>query len=110
MTKSFKVLRDAMPVQARRRASNKARAMLQEMALAELRQARRLSQEELATALQIRQAGVSKMEKRTDMYLSTLRRIIETMGGKLDIVARFPECEIRINQFENLDTTSNKRR
>jgi transcriptional regulator with XRE-family HTH domain len=103
MAKPFKILREAMPDQARRRASSKARAMLQDMALAELRQARRLSQEELAATLQIRQAGVSRMEKRTDMYLSTLRRFIEAMGGKLDVVARFPEGEVRINQFENLD-------
>lgn len=80
--------------------------MLQDMALGELRQARRLSQEELASTLQIKQAGVSKMEKRTDMYLSTLRRFIEAMGGKLDIVAKFPEGEVRINQFENLDAAS----
>ena len=77
--------------------------MLRDMALTELRQARRLSQEELATTLQIKQAAISKMEKRTDMYLSTLRRFIEAMGGKLDIVARFPEGQVRISQFEKLD-------
>ena len=109
MAKPFNILRDAMPAQTRHRASSKARAMLQDMALAELRQARRLSQEELAATLQIKQAGVSKMEKRTDMYLSTLRRFIEAMGGKLDIVARFPEGEVRINQFENLDEAGTER-
>ena len=103
MAKPFSTLRNAMPARARRRAGIKARAMLNDMALTELRQARRLSQDELATTLQINQAAVSKMEKRTDMYLSTLRRFIEAMGGKLEIVARFPEGEVRVNQFEKIE-------
>ena len=103
MAKPFSTLRNAMPARARRRAGNKARAMLNDMALTELRQARRLSQDELATTLQINQAAVSKMEKRTDMYLSTLRRFIEAMGGKLEIVARFPEGKVRVNQFEKIE-------
>ena len=103
MARPFSTLREAMPARSRRRAGIKARAMLRDMALTELRQARRLSQEELATTLQIKQAAISKMEKRTDMYLSTLRRFIEAMGGKLDIVARFPEGRVRISQFEKLD-------
>lgn len=103
MARPFNTLRDAMPARARRRAGIKARVLLRDMALTELRQARRLSQEELATTLQIKQAAISKMEKRTDMYLSTLRRFIEAMGGKLDIVARFPEGRVRISQFEKLD-------
>ena len=92
-----------MPLRARQRADRKARVQLQEMALSELRQARRLSQEQLADVLHIKQAGISKLERRTDMYLSTLRRVIEAMGGKLDILARFPEGEVRITQFEELD-------
>ncbi len=44
------------------------------------------------------------MERRTDMYISTLRSYIEAMGGKLDIVARFPEGEIKIIQFKEIDT------
>ena len=103
MARPFSTLRDSMPARSRRRAGIKAREMLRDMALTELRQARRLSQEELATTLQIKQAAISKMEKRTDMYLSTLRRFIEAMGGKLDIVARFPEGQVRISQFEKLD-------
>ncbi len=103
MAKPFSRLRDAMPLRARQRADRKARVQLQEMALSELRQARRLSQEQLADVLHIKQAGISKLERRTDMYLSTLRRVIEAMGGKLDILARFPEGEVRITQFEELD-------
>jgi hypothetical protein len=53
--------------------------------------------------LHINQAAVSKLERRADMYLSTLRNYIEARGGKLEIVARFPNQVVRITQFEMLD-------
>lgn len=81
------------------RARAKARAMLAEMPLQELRHARGLSQETLAAALHVRQASISKLERRTDMYISTLRSHIRAMGGELEIVARFPEGEVRISNF-----------
>lgn len=82
-------------------AESQARAqnMLQEMPLQELRVARGLSQQTLANALQIQQPAVAKMEKRTDMYLSTLRNHIRAMGGELEIIARFPDGEVRIQNF-----------
>jgi hypothetical protein len=43
------------------------------------------------------------MERRTDMYISTLRSYIEAMGGKLDIIARFPDGKVHINQFEEIE-------
>ncbi|MBW7925859.1 MAG: XRE family transcriptional regulator [Burkholderiaceae bacterium] len=69
------------------------------MPLAELRHAHSLSQQALAERLGINQAAVSKLERRTDMYVSTLRQYIEAMGGELHIVARFPEGEVRIRSF-----------
>jgi DNA-binding transcriptional regulator YiaG len=83
-------------------AARKTAEMLREMPLHELRQARRLSQEALAQVLGTNQAGVSKMERRADMYVSTLRRYLRAMGGDLEITARFPEGSVRINQFEDL--------
>lgn len=83
--------------------------MLAEMPLHELRQARRLSQETLAEALHIGQASVSKMERRTDMYVSTLRGIIRAMGGELEIIARFPDGVYRIGQFGGLDAPRKER-
>ncbi|HEX8454725.1 MAG TPA: XRE family transcriptional regulator [Longimicrobium sp.] len=83
-------------------AARKTADMLREMPLHELRQARRLSQEALAQVLGTNQAGVSKMERRTDMYVSSLRRYLRAMGGDLEITARFPEGSVRINQFEDL--------
>ena len=58
--------------------------------LKDLRQAMKKTQVELAAALDIRQDGVSRLEKRSDMLLSTLRSYVEAMGGNLELVARFP--------------------
>jgi hypothetical protein len=53
--------------------------------------------------LGINQAAVSKMERRTDMYISTLRQFVIAMGGELEITARFPDGAIRIQQFNHAD-------
>ena len=76
--------------------------MLKEMALQELRQARQMSQEHLAELLATKQANISRLERRTDMYISTLRSYIEAMGGRLDIIASFPDGRVNINQFEEI--------
>ena len=58
---------------------------------------------EVAKKLHINQAAVSKLERRADMYLSTLRSYIEAMGGRLEIIAHFPNRAVRINQLRALD-------
>lgn len=83
-----------------------AERIAEEATLRQLREARALSQVEMAEKLQINQAAVSKLERRTDMYLSTLRSYIEAMGGKLEIVACFPDKAVRIMQFDTLDPES----
>jgi hypothetical protein len=83
-----------------------AELIAEEATLRQLRQARERSQAEMAEKLHIKQAAVSKLERRTDMYLSTLRSYIEAMGGKLEIIARFPQRAVRIMQFEALDPES----
>lgn len=102
MAKSFKVLRAKMSPATQQRAKEKTRLMLESMPLQELRQARALSQDEMAKSLGIKQAAVSKLERRTDMYLSTLRKFVEAMGGRLEIVAHFPEGDVSVEQFEAL--------
>jgi len=81
----------------RARAAAKAAALREEMTLEELRKARDLSQEEIAQALAVGQPTVAKLEKRTDMHISNLRRYIEALGGKLEITARFPDASVVIN-------------
>ena len=80
-----------------------AELIAEEATLRQLREARDRSQVEIAEKLHIKQAAVSKLERRTDMYLSTLRRYVEAMGGKLESIARFPQRAVRIMQFDTLD-------
>ena len=65
----------------------------EEMTLQELRQARKLTQARMAKVLGISQDGVSRLEKRSDLLLSTLRKSVEAMGGNLSLVAEFPDRE-----------------
>ena len=103
MAKKFKDLRKAMSPEAQARAHEKAMVMKAELPLAELRQARYFSQEQLAAVLDVKQPAIAKLEKKTDMYISSLRRFIEAMGGQLEINAHFPEGDVKINQFEDLE-------
>ncbi len=102
MAKKFSELRDKMAPARRARAEVRAREMLAEMPLAELRAARQLSQEQLAVTLHTKQGSISKLERRTDMYISSLRSYVKAMGGELEIVARFPDGTVKIRQFEGL--------
>ena len=61
------------------------------MSLRELRKARRLTQAHLASELGISQDGISRLEQRSDLLLSTLRKTVEAMGGSLSLIARFPD-------------------
>jgi transcriptional regulator with XRE-family HTH domain len=102
MAKNFKELRAKMSAEAQQRSRDKARRMAAAMALDELRAALELTQEQLAAVLEIRQAAVSKLERRTDMYVSTLRRFINAMGGRLEIRAVFPDHgAVEITQFSD---------
>jgi len=80
-----------------------ARLIAEELTLRELRKAREISQRAVGAALHVNQAAVSKIERKADMYISTLREYIEAMGGALEIIARFPDhAPVRIIQFEDL--------
>ena len=92
MHKKFRDLRARMSPERRKRAHERAETMLAELPLQALRQARKLTQEALAKTL----------ERRADMYVSSLRTYIEALGGELEIVARFPDGAVRITQFTDL--------
>ncbi len=106
MAKKFADLRAQMTPESRARAEAKATAMLAEMPLNELRQARGLSQKMLADVLHVQQPSIAKIEKRTDMYISTLRSHIEAMGGQLEVVARFPDGAVKISNFSDLGSSA----
>jgi transcriptional regulator with XRE-family HTH domain len=108
MANKFRDLVEAMPSARKQRIRRKTAELLAELPLRELRRARQLSQDELGQALGVNQATISKMERRADMYISTLRRFVEAMGGELEIMARFREGSVRIGQlFEDLDGDEN---
>lgn len=88
------------------RIETKKQELLKEIDLQKLRQAFELTQKQLADTLKVKQAAISKMENQSDMYISTLRKYIRAMGGKLKIVAKFPNYEMEIDQFDEVSTDS----
>ena len=88
-----------MSPESRARGAAKAKRMIDEMPLDELRAARQLTQEHLATLLGVNQSAVSKLERRADMYVSTLGDFIRAMGGELEIRAVFPEGAVRLTRL-----------
>jgi len=89
--------------QQRAIAAQAARLIDEEMTLRDLRKAHELTQEHMAEALHISQDGVSRLEKRSDFLLSTLRSYIEAMGGKLRLVVEFPDRKpVTLSHLEDL--------
>lgn len=82
--------------------------LMAEMPLHELRHARALTQKDLAKTLKVNQPAVAKLEKRTDLYVSSLRSYIEAVGGKLKIVAEFPDGEVAITNFSQVGDPEHK--
>jgi transcriptional regulator with XRE-family HTH domain len=103
MAKKWRDLYNRIPADRRARIEAQVAKDLAEMPLQELRRARELSQARIAEILDMTQPEVSKIEHRTDVYLSTLRSYIEAMGGELEIIARFPDGAVRVTQFKDDD-------
>jgi DNA-binding XRE family transcriptional regulator len=94
MAKNVKEIMKGLPAGRRKKIEARAALLIaEEMTLQEMRKARELTQEELAKSLGVNQKQVSAIEKRTDMHLSTLRRTVEKMGGRLTLVVEFPDRE-----------------
>jgi DNA-binding XRE family transcriptional regulator len=101
--KSFASLNTGATPDSRARIERRKVQLRQEMALHELREARRLTQAALGDTLHVDQSAIAKMERRTDMYVSSLRRFVEAMGGELRIVAHFPDGDVVINNFSDVE-------
>jgi uncharacterized sporulation protein YeaH/YhbH (DUF444 family) len=101
MAHKFQELQKKISVERRARVEERVREAIKQMALDELRTAREFTQAELSQVLKVDQGSISKLERRTDMYIGTLRRYIEAMGGSLQIRAVFPDGEVQIKQFED---------
>jgi DNA-binding Xre family transcriptional regulator len=98
-THKWKDLMAKMPPEVVARAERKAELMLAAMDLQDLLSDRGITQEELAKQMEIGQGNVSRMLRRANMNINTLQDAIEAMGGKLEIIAHFPDKDYRIDQF-----------
>lgn len=103
MARKFSELRDKMSPAAQIKSEKIAQEILDQLPLQELRRAREYSQQTLADAMGVPQSAISKIERRTDAYVSTLRKYLRAMGGELEIVAAFPDgTRVEINQFQEI--------
>ncbi|MGD1098062.1 MAG: helix-turn-helix domain-containing protein [Bryobacteraceae bacterium] len=91
MTNLERIRKELSPVRRKKVEARTAQLVAEEMTLQELRRARKLTQVRMAKELGISQDGISKLEKRSDLLLSTLRKTVEAMGGSLSLVAEFPD-------------------
>jgi DNA-binding transcriptional regulator YiaG len=100
MGKNFRELRAGMSTAAKVASEAEQRGLLEEMSLYQLRKALELTQTKIAGELHIGQGDVSKLEKRTDMYVSTLASYLQAVGADLEIRAVFPDGRaVKITQF-----------
>src|SRR5580658_2622891 len=97
--RNFRELEAKMSPAQIARSNTLVKEMIEEMPLSRLRHARNLTQEHLGTLLNRDQSAISQMERRTDMYVSTLADFIKALGGELEIRANFPEGPVRISNF-----------
>jgi DNA-binding XRE family transcriptional regulator len=100
------------PARRKKIEARTAQLIAEEMTRQELRRARKLTQARMAKTLGITQDGVSRLEKRSDLLLSTLRGYVEAMGGSLSLIAEFPDRKpVMLSGIAAMDTepTSNKR-
>jgi transcriptional regulator with XRE-family HTH domain len=90
-TNADDIIKKLSPAQRRKVEARAAELIAEEMTLRELRHARKLTQVKMAKKLGVTQDSVSRLEKRSDLLLSTLRKTVEAMGGNLSLVAEFPD-------------------
>jgi hypothetical protein len=82
----------------------KAKHTVRDGVLANVRQAQGMLQQDIATRLDVSQAHIANIEQKSDMLLSTLRRYVRSLGGELDLVARFPEVSFHLGSIETPDS------
>ena len=100
MAKSFEELvAKTTSKQNRAKADLRAQQLLGELLLREIRQLTGKSQQQVADVLGIKQPSLSKLERQADIQLSTLHKLVQAMGGKLEVLARFPKGTVKIEQF-----------
>jgi DNA-binding XRE family transcriptional regulator len=99
-TRKFNELTRDWSAERRQRVARRVEETLRSMHLEELRKARELTQTKMAELLGVAQSEISKVEHRTDLYVSTLAEYVRALGGELEIRAVFPDGDVKISQFE----------
>lgn len=99
-TRNFRQLIEAMPPTRRRAIEKRFQESLASTPLDALRKAREMTQLQLGEVLGVHQSEVSRIERRSDICVSTLVEYVEALGGHLEIRAVFPDRQVRISQFE----------
>jgi predicted XRE-type DNA-binding protein len=103
MAKSFdELVKRTTTKRTRERAATRTRQLLGELLLSEIRKRAGKSQQQVAESLGIKQPSLSKLEKQSDMQISTLRRIVNALGGELEVSARFPAGTVKIEPFNEV--------
>jgi transcriptional regulator with XRE-family HTH domain len=103
-------MKELSPARRKKIEARAAELVSREMTLQELRRARALTQVRMAKALHITQDGVSRLERRTDLLLSTLRKSVEAMGGSLSLIAEFPDREpVTISGIASVEVAPQRR-
>ena len=115
MATDMKTLMDRLPAERRRKVEARAAELIaEEMTLRDLRKARDLTQARLAEMLDIGQDSVSRLEQRSDLMLSTLRGYVAALGGRLELIAKFPDRpDVALSGLSDLpsaETPAKKRR
>jgi plasmid maintenance system antidote protein VapI len=101
MAKSFDdLVKRTTTKRTRAKAARRAQELLGELLLSELRRLAGKSQRQVADTLGIKQPSLSKLEKQSDMQVSTLRKIVKALGGELEVLAKFPKGTVKIDQFD----------
>ena len=99
-------LKSLSPARRKKIEARASALIAEEMSLRDLRHALTLTQERMAQTLGIGQDGISRLEKRSDLLLSTLRSYIEAMGGQLSLIAEFPDREpVTLSGLSTMETT-----
>ena len=100
MAKKFENLEKKMDPKRVKRAKAQAREVMAEMLLAEIRKEAGFTQEDIAGVLGVKQPSLSKLESQDDIQVSTLQRLIQALGGQLELIAHMPGGDIKISQFK----------
>ncbi|MCE5339976.1 MAG: helix-turn-helix transcriptional regulator [Planctomycetaceae bacterium] len=100
MAHKFETLLKKMKPTRIKRAKAKAKELMAEMLLTEIRRKAGFTQQDIAHKLGMKQPSLSKLESQDDMQISTLQRLIKALGGQLELIAHMPSGDIKVGQFK----------